>query len=100
MILMELGECYTGQEDTIMETDGLLRLRLVENLRQMLRLVEAAPGSSSGEIDVTSMYAESDLVAKLHGLDVKCRVILYRESTCTAARYDLVAPDSKSLSPI
>jgi hypothetical protein len=100
MILLELDECHTGQEDTIMETDGLLRLRLVENLRQMPRLVEAAPGFSSGEIYVTWMYAESDLVAKLHGLDVKCRVILHRESTCAAARYDLVAPDSKSLCPI
>lgn len=99
LVLMELDKRRTEQEKTIFETEGLLRLKLIENLRQMPRLVKTAPGSSSGEIDVTWMYVESDLVAKLHGLDVKCRVMLHRQSTCATARYDLVAPNSKSLPP-
>ena len=77
------------------EADRLLRLRLAENLRQMPRLIETAPGCNAGEIDVTWMDFESGLAAELHGLDVKYRVTLHRESTCDMRRFDLVTSNGE-----
>jgi hypothetical protein len=66
MILIEVDK-HSGA----VEADGLLRLRLVENLHQMPRLIKTAPGCNPGEIDVTWMDSESGLAARLHGLDIK-----------------------------
>jgi hypothetical protein len=47
----------------LVETDGLLRLKLTENLRQMPRMVEIALGCNSGGIEVAWMDSTSDLAA-------------------------------------
>ena len=91
MVLMEVGK-----DSGAVEADGLLRLRLAENLRQMPRLIETAPGCNAGEIDVTWMDSESGLAARLHGLDVKYRVTLHRASTCAIRRFDLVTSNGEN----
>lgn len=96
MILMEVDKHHGDESDGPVEADGLLRLRLIENLRQMPRMVETALGSNPGEIDVKWGGSEGDLVARSHGLDVKYRVTLHRESTCDMRRLDLVAPNGKN----
>lgn len=94
MVLMEVDKDRREKHGAV-EEDGLLRLRLVENLRQMPRVIETAPGCNPGEIDVTWMDSEGDLAARLHGLDVKYRVTLHRERTCAQKRFDLVTPDGE-----
>lgn len=97
MILMEVDKHRGEQGHGAMEADGLLRLRLVENLRQMPRVIETAPGCDPGEIDVTWMDFEGGLTARLHGLDVKYRVTLHRERICALKRFDLVTLDGEDL---
>jgi hypothetical protein len=63
----------------------------------MPRLIETAPGRNAGEIDVTWMDSESDIAARLHGLDVKYRVTPHCESTCAMKRFDLVTSSSEDL---
>jgi hypothetical protein len=92
---MEVDKHGVEQGHEAVEADGLLRLRLVENLRQMPRVIETAPGCNPGEIDVTWMASEGDLAARLHGLDVKYRVTLHRERTCALRRVDLVTSDGE-----
>lgn len=86
MVLMELDKRCEEEGQKAEEADGLLRLRLVENLRQMPREIRITPGYSPGEIDVTWMASEGALAAKLHGLDVKYRVTLHRERTCESKK--------------
>jgi hypothetical protein len=95
MIIMEVDKCPGEQGHGAVEADGLLRLRLVENLHHMPRLIETAPGRNPGEIDVTWLDSEGGLAARLHRLDVRCRVTLHRESTCAMRRHDLVTSNGK-----
>lgn len=53
MILLELAESDVGEDKCDEEADGMLRLKLLENLRQMPRVVKMVPGSRPGEIDVS-----------------------------------------------
>jgi hypothetical protein len=94
-ILMELTKDDRVQQDGIVETDGLLRLKLTENLRQMPRMVRTAQGCNSSEIEVTWTNSESDWAANFHGLDVQFRVTLHRQSTCFDKILDLVAPNAQ-----
>ena len=97
MVLMEVNKLRGEQGHGAVEADGLLRLRLAENLRQMPRVIRTAPGRNPGEIDVTWMDFEGDLAASLHGLAVKYRVTLHRERTCASKRFDLVTSNGENL---
>ncbi|KAH7305638.1 hypothetical protein BKA65DRAFT_560112 [Rhexocercosporidium sp. MPI-PUGE-AT-0058] len=66
------------------------RLKLEENLRQMPRLIDLAPGNAPGELAVSWSISESGRIYDLYGLDLMCRVTLHRQSTCSDRREDLI----------
>ena len=58
-------------------------------------MIDIVHGDNDGEILVSWTDPESSLLSKLHHLNVKCRVTLHRESTCSQKRFDLVGPTGK-----
>jgi hypothetical protein len=68
-----------------------LRLKVSESLREMPRKVEIAQGPDTGEIEVSWVDAAGEIASKLHGLNVKCRITLHRESTCSQKKSELLA---------
>jgi hypothetical protein len=53
LVLTELSKGSTVDCEGWTETEGSLRLRVSERLRQMPRIVEAAQGKRLGEIEVS-----------------------------------------------
>ncbi|KFX87760.1 hypothetical protein V490_08034 [Pseudogymnoascus sp. VKM F-3557] len=78
------------------EKDDSLRLRVSESLRQMPRMITITHGYNDGEILVSWTDPESSLLSKLHHLNLKCRITLHRESTCSQRRLDLIGPSDLS----
>ena len=99
LFLLELIKDRDSDQNALRERDSSLRLGVSENLRQMPRMIQIARGDHAGEISVTWTDSECGLLAKLHQLDLKCRVTLHRESTCSHKRFDLVVPEGK-LTPL
>jgi hypothetical protein len=93
LTLMELDKTTNMSGHGPVLNEGLLRLKVAENLRQMPRMVESARTRNSGEILVNWTDPESNYAAILHGLDFKCRVTLHRVSTCSKKKDDLLASD-------
>lgn len=92
LVLIEIEKDSSNRVGDLAGIDSSLRLRVNEGLRQMPRMIGIAPGDQPGEIRVHWTDAESDLASKLHGLDLHCRVTLHRESTCSNAKFELLAP--------
>lgn len=95
LVLTELGKGQTIEPDGLTETEGSLRLRVSGSLRHMLRIVEIAPGERLGEIEVSWTDQESDMAYKMHDLNLKCRITLHRESTCSNKKLDLLGPEGE-----
>jgi hypothetical protein len=95
LVLVEVSKRRNTDHDALQEKDSSLRLRVSESLRQMPRMIETTHGDNPGEIVVSWIDPESSLVAKLHHLDLKCRVTLHRDSTCSHKKFDLVGPKGK-----
>jgi hypothetical protein len=74
------------------EADSSLHQSVDESLRQMPMMVEVSPGCHSGEVHVSWMSLEGDVFSRVCRSDPTCRIILHRESTCSARRGNLLAP--------
>ncbi len=95
LVLVEINKERDIESGLLEEKDNSLRLRVSESLRQMPRMIDIIHGDNDGEILVSWTDPESSLLSKLHHLDLKCRVTLHRESTCSQKRFDLVGPTGK-----
>jgi hypothetical protein len=70
-----------------------LNLKVSERLREMPRKIEIAPGQEAGEIEVSWVDAASDMASRLHGLNVKGRITLHRERTCSEKKFELLTSE-------
>ena len=87
LILEELAR-HTETRRLSIESDGSLSQRVRETLSQMPIMIKAVPGDLPCSVDVS--WADLDLIAKLHGLQPRCSVVLHRESSCSGAKSDLI----------
>jgi hypothetical protein len=95
LVLVEIKKERDTECGALREKDNSLQLRVSESLRQMPRMINIIHGYNDGEVLVSWTDPESTLLSKLHHLDLKCRVTLHRESTCSQKRFDLVGPKGK-----
>ena len=95
LVLVEFNKERDTEPGVVKEKDNSLRLKVSESLRQMPRMIDIIHGDNDSEILVSWTDPESSLLSKLHHLDLKCRVTLHRESTCSQKRFDLVGPMGK-----
>lgn len=92
LVLVEINKERDTEPGVLKEKENSLRLKISESLRQMPRMIDIIHGDNDGEIYVSWTDPESSLLSKLHHLDLKCRITLHRESTCSQKRFDLVGP--------
>lgn len=95
-ILHDLKKDSKVLQREVLQTQSSLRQKLDISLRQMPRMVGLIPGKSIGELEVSWTDLESDIVYKLYGLDLMCKVVLHRESTCSDRKTDLLYQSGES----
>lgn len=93
LVLDELMKSPTSNGDQPTSTRSSLYLKVSESLMEMPRKIGIAQGPKTGEVEVSWVDFASDMVSKLHGLNIKGRIILHRESTCFLKRFELLAPE-------
>ncbi len=89
-ILRDLEKIPASQLDKPAESNGTLKLKMSDSLRQMPRMIEITQGEKSGELVTTWTMLERDLVLKMYGFDLRCRVTLHRESNCSEKNADVL----------
>ncbi|KAJ5046834.1 uncharacterized protein L3040_004059 [Drepanopeziza brunnea f. sp. 'multigermtubi'] len=72
------------------ESNISLRQKLDVNLRQMPRIVELIPGKSTEELMVSWTDLESNMISRLHGLDMMYKATLHKRSICSDKQFDLI----------
>jgi hypothetical protein len=90
LILRELEKSPASQIDKPAESNGTLKLKMSDSLRQMPRMIEIIQGEKPGELVITWTMLERDLVFKMYGFDLRCRVTLHRESNCSEKKADVL----------
>jgi hypothetical protein len=95
LILDELTEEPESNGGEPAPSRSSLYLQVSESMREMPRKIEIAQGPNTGEIEVTWVDFASDMASRLHGLNIKGRVILHRESTCSRKRFELLTPQGR-----
>ncbi|KAF8853690.1 hypothetical protein BDZ45DRAFT_806466 [Acephala macrosclerotiorum] len=68
-----------------------LRLEVAESLRQMPRTIVVLEGNRGGELSVFWTVVEEDWMWQLYEIELKCRVTLHRERTCSEKRADVLS---------
>lgn len=91
LILDELTKEPGSNSGEAMPSRSSLYLQVSESMMEMPRKVEIAQGPKTGEIEVSWVDFASDIASRLHGLNIKGRVILHRERTCPNKRFELLA---------
>jgi hypothetical protein len=86
LVLEELERNNRFKASKELESKSSLIQRVGENLRQMPLMVKSKLGDEAGEIEVSWMDLEGDLLSRIYQLDPKCRVTMHRERTCSAKR--------------
>ncbi len=92
LILEEITRHPEFSPNELTESNACLYQRVCDNLRQMPRMVESCIGLLPGEISVSWVDLEGDMISRVYGLSPRCQVTLHRESTCSLRRTDLLAP--------
>lgn len=90
LILCELKKVPASQLDKPAESNDTLRLKMSDSLRQMPRMIGITQGEKPGELVITWTMLERDLVFKMYGFDLRCRVTLHRESNCSDKKADVL----------
>jgi len=90
LIFKELRQHPELSHDELSRSNRSLNQRVSESLRKMPIMVTAAPGVHPGKIEVSWIDLEGDILSRAHGLDPQCRVVLHRESECSAKRSELL----------
>ncbi|KUJ10063.1 uncharacterized protein LY89DRAFT_656679, partial [Mollisia scopiformis] len=76
-------------EDEVAAVDDSLHLKVCGSLRHMPIMITTEQMSDPGAIEVKWFDLDHD-VFKVNGVDPLCRVVLHRESTCSARRDELL----------
>jgi hypothetical protein len=90
LILRELEKIPASQLDKPAEPNGTLELKMRDSLHQMPRMIEITQGEKPGELVTTWTMPERDLVFKMYGFDLQCRVTLHRESICSGKKAEVL----------
>ncbi|KAF4630320.1 hypothetical protein G7Y89_g7816 [Cudoniella acicularis] len=88
LILLEIERKSEGSSVALGEMSGRVR----ENLRQMPRMISTKKGDLPGDLIVSWISPESHMAYLLHAVELKYRVTLHRERTCSDRKSDLLAP--------
>jgi hypothetical protein len=92
LLLVELSKSPSTTDNNQSEVnDSSLRLKVSESIEQMPCKVGVTPGAQSRELVVSWVHTESEKANRLHGLDLKGRVILHQMSTCAARVSELLS---------
>jgi len=89
LILLELAKTTSTSGRNLPDADNL-RVQVSEALRHMPQMISISAKDHVQALSVNWMYAASDMDRKAHGVDLKCRVTLHRESTCSNKKYVLI----------
>lgn len=91
-VLQSLRSCNSYATD---DSPTVLVQRVDDTLRQMPRNVKFEKVKTAGELTVSWTDAESKIALDVHGIQLKCKVTLHRESTCASKRDQLLNTDGK-----
>jgi hypothetical protein len=92
LVLEELMRQPRLEHRNFCESKASLYQKVCENLRQMPRMIQVDTGPLPGEIIVSWIDMEGEMVSKAYGLNPICQVTLHRESSCSLKRDDLIRP--------
>ena len=95
LVLKELTRNPGLSHGELSESNETLHQRVCDNLRQMPRMVESCTGIFPGEISVSWVDLEGEMISRVYGLNPRCQVTLHRERTCSLRRGDLLLLSSK-----
>lgn len=90
LVMTEFKKHPNTKPDQQGDSTTSLRLEVAESLRQMPRSILVQEGDHDGELNVSWTVVEEDLMRQLYKMEMKCRVTLHRESTCSDKRTDVL----------